>query len=508
MRYSLTVICLLAIIAGSQAQPAKTSTEFGSTENGLIYGDNTIRQLKHIVDSLNLKFKVCELNRRYTALPQATGHYVTLEGPLATKARQDLDAQLPFAEFQAKYPTAKTIKDLLVTRSVYRRERDTETVFSCQRFDINSDPRVDLTGDSAKYLSNLKGKWIYKYYGKKTYGEASLYAIYCLTEFETPLLPDRYARLVQYVDCLVDTTTGIYLEGAKYTGGIYRYLYEDSGSAKLMNVPRFMQFLHKEVPPGPQYPIKGSRAQTEAYFDAHKKWELRKAIYIRDTLAHQPAFRELLTAAFEEAKVIGNSLDELEEYVETYISPQASLALKRNRIVVGGCSQDQSPRYHAQAIARLSAETVNWETFLRAHLDIMNDRFERVSDGSYAWAKRETYIKELEVLDINVPDLMLGISLRVDNPAQHHYFGSINRLGRALAESQDTTRMEELMLNMIRDSELDSYNRILIYYLFINYAYHRNDKKVFPGLIARLNEAVKTLPGALAKQAHYVPAKR
>lgn len=505
MRYSLTVICLLAMIAGSQAQPAKTSTEFGISENGLIYGDNTIRQLKRIVDSVNLKFKVCELNRRYTALPQATGHYVTLEGSLATKAKQDLDAQLPFAEFQAKYPAAKIIRDLLVTRSVYRGARDTETVFTCQQFGDNSDPRVELKGDSAKYLSNLKGKWIYYYHGKLDYSEPSLYAIYCLTEFEAPALPDRYARQVQYVDCLVDTTTGIYYDKAKRGGSYYFNPPGDIVYKNTSNVYRFLQFLEKDLPARPRYPIRGKTKALEAYYADTEKWEKQRAIFIRDTLALQPAFRELLNAAFDEAKEKGNSTDEIEMYVEQYISPKASLALKRNRIVVGGCSQDQSPRYHAQAIARLSAESVNWETFLRAHLDIMNDRFERVSDGSYAWAKRETYIKELEVLDINVPDLMLGISLRVDNPAQHHYFGSINRLGRALAESQDTTKMEELMLNMVRDSELDTYNRILIYYLFINYAYHRNDKKVFPVLIARLNEAVKTLPGALARQAHYVP---
>ncbi|MBK7503592.1 MAG: hypothetical protein IPI52_00240, partial [Bacteroidetes bacterium] len=74
----------------------------------------------------------------------------------------------------------------------------------------------------------------------------------------------------------------------------------------------------------------------------------------------------------------------------------------RSTKVVGGCSQDSRPREHAINIAMLSAEVTNWEVFLKSHLDIMNDRFDRMSDGSYAYAQRKTYIKELEELDINV----------------------------------------------------------------------------------------------------------
>lgn len=173
--------------------------------------------------------------------------------------------------------------------------------------------------------------------------------------------------------------------------------------------------------------------------------------------------------------------------------------------MVGGCSQDQAPRIHALNIARLSAETVNWETFLRAHLDIMNDRFNRVSDGSYAWKDRKTYIKELEVLDINVPDLMLGISLRVKNASTNHYFGSLQRLGKALSETKDPTGMEEKMLAMVADKELDSYNRILIYYLFLHYAYNIEDLEKRKGHIKKLNETVKTFPDFLATRAVFTP---
>ena len=153
------------------------------------------------------------------------------------------------------------------------------------------------------------------------------------------------------------------------------------------------------------------------------------------------------------------------------------------------------------SIAELSAQTVNWETFLRAHLDIRNDRFERVSDGSYAWAARKTCLRELEELDINVPDLMLGISLRIDNPSHNHYFGSLGRLGRALAETQQPRELEQRLLGLVADPALDTYNRVLAYYLFLNYNSYLEDKPIQQQNVARLNAAVQKLPPYLVARA-------
>ncbi|MCB0643757.1 MAG: hypothetical protein KDC44_19050, partial [Phaeodactylibacter sp.] len=173
---------------------------------------------------------------------------------------------------------------------------------------------------------------------------------------------------------------------------------------------------------------------------------------------------------------------------------QALLEEMRRTKVIGMCSQDEAPRTHAMRIAILSAESVNWETFLRAHLDIMNDRFERVSDGSYAWGERQTYIRELEELDIDVNSLLLGTALRISNAPVNHYYGSISRLGRALSESQKASEVETLMLEMIQDSQLDAYNRILAYFLFLNYNSWLSDEAKQQGNTARLKSACAALP--------------
>jgi hypothetical protein len=166
----------------------------------------------------------------------------------------------------------------------------------------------------------------------------------------------------------------------------------------------------------------------------------------------------------------------------------------RSTRVVGYCSQDDSPREHAVNIALLSAETYNWGVFLKAHLDIMNDRFERMSDGSYARAQRNTYIKELEELNMNVTDLMLGISFRFENPAKNHYFGSIGRVGRALSESKNRSGIEEAILSIIQDNQLDYYNRLVFYFLFRNYNYYMEDEVIKKDNNIKLKAAAMTLP--------------
>ncbi len=172
----------------------------------------------------------------------------------------------------------------------------------------------------------------------------------------------------------------------------------------------------------------------------------------------------------------------------------------RSTRVVGGCSMDSRPREHAINIALLSAETFNWEVFLKSHLDIMNDRFERMSDGSYAWGQRNTYIKELEELNINVPDLILGISFRIENPALNHYYGSIGRVGRALSETKNRNEIEQAMLSIISDKELDTFNRLLFYFLFKNYNHYIKDETVKKDNNVKLATATKTLPDFVSER--------
>ena len=172
---------------------------------------------------------------------------------------------------------------------------------------------------------------------------------------------------------------------------------------------------------------------------------------------------------------------------------EALLEEMRSTKVVGFCSMDDSPRIHAMNIALLSAETANWGVFLKSHLDIMNDRFERMSDGSYAQASRKTYIRELEQLDIDVLALITGISLRIENPSTNHYYGSISRLGRALSETTDHQALEKWLLSIIADANVDDHNRLIFYFLYKNYLYYLDSEQKEQNE-QKLGHAIRQLP--------------
>jgi len=466
-------------------------TEFRNSSNGLIYSDTTIRQLKFIVDSLNLKFKVCDLNKTYQSLYQARAHYVSLENGKILAAKLDMDANISFEDFIVKYNQAIIEKALPVVRFIYKNYEGNDVMeISSIELSNKYGHEFHFNEDLQNYSGPLKGKWIYKYHDKSEYSKESLDAFYFTDGFSQQPVPVTYARMIQYADCMVDTTTQVFYEKANRSGR--RHKNDESSKVKT-----FMNYVHQSTQM-PEYGTNYNEKEYEKYWIKYQLWDSLRFSRVDSLKNSDKKFVQLLNEAVSEALNKGGTNDEFEEYVGIYYSRKTELELKRNRIVVGGCSQDNSPRIHALNIAILSAETINWEIFLRSHLDIMNDRFERVSDGSYAWGRRKTYIKELEVLEINVPDLLLGISLRIENPSENHYFGSIGRLGRALAESNNRSDIETKMLQMISDKQLDDYNRILIYYLFLNYNHYLESKNHQKANREKLITAVKTMPEYLA----------
>ena len=178
-----------------------------------------------------------------------------------------------------------------------------------------------------------------------------------------------------------------------------------------------------------------SEEEYESKWDSLFVWEKERDSLVKTKLFKEPKFNFLLESAYQEANESKSSYDVFEKYVATYLTPGKALELKRNRIVVGQCSMDDRPRIHAMNIAQLAGESLNWDVFLRAHLNIMNDRIDRISDGSWAWESRHTYIKELEELHFDVVSLLLGIALRAEDLPKNHYYGGNSRLGRAIDES-------------------------------------------------------------------------
>lgn len=368
--------------------------------NGLMYSESTMGKLRLIVDSLNLKYKNCGQDKICHSLQQAKSVFFTIKDSNLQKIMLDLDSEISFEQFKTKYPHAQFSTEIEVIHSSYLDQQKKMHEFSA--YDRNYGWRT-LTIEDQKNSGVLDSvKLVYNLYN---YKEPFVHGYFLLDEFRSVPLKPEYCKLIQYADCLMDST---------YRRNVY-------------NLP-------------------------VGYVPLPENWE----------------------------------------YYSTWRKQKLLKDMQSVR-VIGNCSGDGRPRINAMNIAVLSAATANWQVFLRAHLDILNDRFERLSDGSYAWKSRGTYLRELEELEINVPDMMFGILLRVSEEAPGHYRGNIHRVGRALAESRDRSLIENRFCAFIADSLLDNYNRMIMAYTFQSYIqYIPDDDK--EAVLNRFMEAIGTLP--------------
>ncbi len=469
------------------------SQEFKIHDNGLMYSDTTIGQLKTIVKDLNLKFAQCDFDRTLFSVKQSLGNFIILEGEDIESAILDLKNGISFGEFQHKYTDAKIEERLVIIKEKYTNYKEIEVV---EFNSLLSNNKLYFESEPDLYGLKVDGSWLFNHYEKTDYRKERLEAIYFIKEFERKELPKVYSELIEYSDCLIDTNSRIYRDDAKRGG----YYYEKDTT--LHKVSDFLEYANT-MTSKPKYKYKNDDDEEtlyNEYVSKIKEWASKHDSVVKANLLTDRKFNLLFREAIDEAKREKNSNEEFESYVWKYVSKSEALEMKRNRIVVGQCSMDDSPRVHAMQIAILSAESTNWEVFLRAHLDIMNDRFSRVSDGSYAWKGRETYIKELEQLDINVLDLMLGITLRIDNESKNHYYGSIGRLGRALSETENKAELENRLLTMIKDNGLDDFNRVLCCFLYSNYNYYLEDDERKAKNNERLKSSLVYMPDYLASR--------
>lgn len=450
-------------------------SEFQVYENGLIYSEVTMNKLGLIVDSLNLKFKTCDLSHPYYSLAQGMATRVKVRNKEALRM---MESGTSLDEYRNRFP-GSIQEELWITKSYYRDYKNNRFIeYSGLPFGWGNETSITVKHNRE---NNKNSGWVVNR------DQTEAFHFIKLQHYE---LPYAYARLVQYVDCMIDTTATIFFPQAY--GAVYQQIKKGTRADEFMSLAR-------NYPNEPSYPdltnLEGEawKAAYETFSKKRMAWDSLRLLHL-DEQMNIPRWKNLLAEAAAESIEHGNSSSEFEFYVSRYLSKETALQLKRSRKVVGNCSQDLSPRFHAMEICQLAAETTQWDIFLRSHLDIMNDRFERMSDGSYAWEGRKTYLKELEALDIPAVDLLLGTCLRVDNVSENHYFSSIGRTGRALTDADDKPALEARLLAMIRDDKLDPYNRLLITYLFSNYAYSFDNKEQTQTRLNDLGMATNDLP--------------
>ncbi len=476
----MKVYILFFVIVFCLSCHEKKSREFTLQSNGLIYTPAEIVNLKNIVNKENDEFKNCELNRTYYSKYQGKGHYIEfhnrMENGHFNDLIEDLNKDLGHDSLLKKY--RKYIYDrkdnVYIVRQRYLNfyESLDTCLFSIDaNYNFGKKVKVSPSGDDI-IKTGGKNKWIYEFIGRGTFKHITVKAYFLTDSIKQQIIPEKYARSVQYVDCMIDTNSRVINPPDSRT--------RESSLSLLKKVQDFLVYV--DYPNEPGYETKEEDLTPEEMYRKYEirydRWFKKKLEYIDKELSHTTEFKLFLSNAFQEALKFGNGTHEFERIVEKFTSAENALALKRRRRVVGSCSMDMSPRIHALSIARLSAKTRNWNIFLRAHLNLMNDHFARVSDASWGWSGRQTYISELEELEIDVFRLLIGSSLRVENVNQNHYQSSVGRIGRSLSEAQNRRLFENKIISMIKDEKLDNYNRYLIYLLYVNYIHSISNQAI------------------------------
>src|SRR5882757_7258183 len=162
---------LLLLVAISVAGITTHSqvTEFHIYPNGLIYSDATMDRLKFIVDSLQLKFKSCDLSKDYYSIRQQKGHYIRLDTGNIKAALADMREDMDYYGFLKKYPLAEVDSFVLITESddenyehrkmlAYTNQSGHDHSKSSVHIFKNPDWKADSSG---RHIFGKMGKWVF-----------------------------------------------------------------------------------------------------------------------------------------------------------------------------------------------------------------------------------------------------------------------------------------------------------------------------------------------------------
>jgi len=152
-----------------------------------------------------------------------------------------MENDISFDDFIKKHKPFHVEKNTLVIKHKYKDHRDINIVeFSSIELGNLNDHDISFSENSSKYNKSMKGKWILKYHEKTSYSKESIDAFYFIEELISKPIPLSYARMIQYSDCMVDTSALVFTKNAKRSG----MRYKNETSPKMEN---FLNYVTKLI---------------------------------------------------------------------------------------------------------------------------------------------------------------------------------------------------------------------------------------------------------------------
>jgi hypothetical protein len=450
--------------------------DFKLCDNGLVYDSATMVKLKKVIDSLHLR---CETSppKQFRSLDQGYGDYIDTFADSA-EAHEVMAHPMTIEKLQKMFPSAKVLRNVWIAKE-----------------------RMNLFGEKTiRYASNIAPAWLrvpdVAIHDKSTgwvfsYHYPFLRGIY-LKKLTSMQIPAEYATLIRYVDCIIDTTTTIFSPAD--TPRL------DAIPDSLSKIKEYVDLV-SDFEPAPEETKESAdeeerRRRWDEYAAAVEGWYNRRLAAL-DRKMQNPVNMKLLDDAVAEAITHRHDFS-LDEYAVRYLSPERALSLERSSRPLRTCGADMWPTRYTREICKLAVRANQWEIFLRAHLDVMNDHFYQYEPSDTS-TRRKTYVRELDQMGVNSMKLSIGACLSSRDVNIVHYQGSTAVMARGLTESANQTSAVTLLLAMIEDKRLDLYNRTAMAQLLIFYNRESMKTPAYQRNLEGINRAIATLPEMVQK---------
>lgn len=435
-----------------------------------IINDSDIPKLDSIIKNLEKDYNQSE-KHIYRSLPQTTASHFEI----ITRNPDDFLTELKESEnieqLQSKFNGLQLDRDLLIIKNVYI-NYNKEKRIQIKSFEIENNKRhiIDSENHDIEYVFNpIQNTVIYYTVHQSKWGQHEGYTIirgFILNDnFKTEMIPKEQSDWINYTDVIVKPGTSIFYDDKTKSNGFKSY--------RKTVIDSLISYYYLKMNK-PQY---RKEQKFISYREELDEWQSKKEKFADSLYATDHNFKQLLleSLAYAESNKVSNG--DLEDFTAQLISEKRALELMRQNRQVGTCSFDNGPIMQQKRIAGLAVKTLNWEVFIKSFLNVMNDRVSRNANSNIASNARKTYIEELAKLNLDINNILLGSNLRIKDTIRKHYFSNGSKIGKAYANLNSETQeyFENTVFEIIRNKEIDAFNKLHFYNTLKSYRYFIKD---------------------------------
>lgn len=428
-----------------------------------IINESDIPKLDSIISNLEEAYSQSDTPNFYS-LPQASASYFEIITKAPNKFLSELKKTESLKQLQNKFKGLQVDNQLLVIKNIYSNYKE-EKKLEIKSFKIgnNQNHRIKLTFNDSLNQNNVK--YYYSSYTRKKDSITTIRGFYLTNEFKSFAIPKKLSDWINYTDIIVKPETSIFYDNDDKSSRFRSY--------KKTIIDSLVSYYELKTNKPPYRKEQGYIARRNEL----NEWRSKKEKFADSLYVNDSNFKTLLLEALNYAEKNNVSNGDLEDFTAQLISEKRALELMRQNRQVGTCSFDNGPIIQQKRIASLASKTQNWNVFIKSFLNIMNDNVSRNANSNIASNARKTYIEELAKLDIDIDKILLGSNVRINDTTRTHYFSDGSKIAKAYANlnSDKQEYFENTAFGIIKNQEVDAFNKLHFYNTLKNYQYFIKD---------------------------------